>query len=401
MKKLSILLCIFTLLGCTKSTSSDVQANNYNWDKVIADSQNTTVSIYMWGGSDQINGYMDNVVAPRLKELNNITLQRIPINDVKDLVNKLIVEKQAGKTVGSADILWINGENFKTFKEAGLTWGSFAEGLPSSAYVSASAMNTDFGVPIEGLEMPWGEAQFNFISRDGSSKFTNAASLMAYVRQNPGRFTYPALPDFTGDAFVRNIAIDILGEENILSMSASQLQEALAPVWQYFNDMKPYLWKQGETYPESVGKLSLLFANNNVDVTMNYGIGYVAEQIESKQFPATSKSFLLTKGTLYNHHYLSIPINAPNKNGALYVINYLTSFEAQASKQDSSLYWSDYTVLDLAKLDEEQVATLKQLTEAPGVLPLEDLQRHRVAELSTDKSEIIRAGWLSNVGITY
>ncbi|MGL5722706.1 MAG: ABC transporter substrate-binding protein [Brevinema sp.] len=400
MKKWGILLSMVALFGCAQATSSNVQADGYDWDTVVAESKDTTVTIYMWGGSDQVNGYMDNVVAPRLKELNNITLQRIPVNDVKDMVNKLIVEKQAGKAVGSADVVWINGENFKLFKEAGLTWGAFAPGLPSSAYVSASATNTDFGVPIEGQEMPWGEAQFNFISRDGRAKFTDAATLMAYVRQNPGRFTYPAIPDFTGDAFVRNIAMDILGAENVMNMSNEDLIAALPNVWKYFNDMKPYLWKEGETYPESVGKLSLMFSSSNVDVAMNYGIGYVAEQIASKQFPATSKSFLLTKGTLYNHHYLSIPVNAPNKNGALYVVNYLTSFEAQATKQDSDLYWSDYTVLDLAKLDSEQVATLKALTEAPGVLPLEELQRYRVPELSTDKSEIIKAGWLSNVGGT-
>lgn len=59
--------------------------------------KNEDVNIYMWGGSKEINAFMDDVVAPKILKNENINLKRVPIVDIKDVVNKLIVEKQAGK----------------------------------------------------------------------------------------------------------------------------------------------------------------------------------------------------------------------------------------------------------------------------------------------------------------
>ena len=42
-------------------------------------------------------------------------------NECVEAVNKLLNEKGAGKTAGgSIDIVWINGENFRTAKQAGI-----------------------------------------------------------------------------------------------------------------------------------------------------------------------------------------------------------------------------------------------------------------------------------------
>ncbi len=61
------------------------------------------------------------------------------------------------------DILWINGENFKNAKEAGLLFGPFTKTLPNfNAYVNPSSAASDAGVPVEGYEAPYGKAQFVF-----------------------------------------------------------------------------------------------------------------------------------------------------------------------------------------------------------------------------------------------
>ena len=53
-----------------------------------------TVNIYMWGGSKEINLFMDNVVAPEIKINTGIILNRVPLTDIRDTVNKLIIEKK-------------------------------------------------------------------------------------------------------------------------------------------------------------------------------------------------------------------------------------------------------------------------------------------------------------------
>lgn len=361
--------------------------------------ENKDVNIYMWGGSKEINTFMDDIVAPKIKENKNINLKRVPIVDIKDVVNKLIIEKQAGKKNGVIDILWVNGENFKTLKEAEVLAKNTLENIKNKDLLKESTTVKDFGENINGLEVPFGEAQFNFIynTKNGEVPFNGWETLTEYVKKNPGRFTYPNVTNFTGSAFVRNLAIDMLGHDNVQNMSPEELKQNLNIVWNYLNEIKPYLWRKGETYPESEGKLDLLYSSGEVDVTMGYTINKVNSKIESGDYPETSQSFLLNKGTLFNNHYLAIPANAQNKEGALIVINELISPEIQLLKQEPK-NWGDFTVLDMKKLSPEIVKKFFNLNKNGKIPSLEELQEKRVMELSPDKLVIIEEGWSENVG---
>ncbi|STD19576.1 thiamine transport system substrate-binding protein [Enterobacter asburiae] len=50
-----------------------------------------------------------------------ITLKIVPLADAADAVKRIQTEAAAGrKANGSVDLLWVNGENFRTLKEANL-----------------------------------------------------------------------------------------------------------------------------------------------------------------------------------------------------------------------------------------------------------------------------------------
>jgi putative spermidine/putrescine transport system substrate-binding protein len=398
MKKILYLILIFIMIACGKKQDNSI-GTDYTWEEIEKKSKGTEVSIYMWGGSAEINKFMDTFVAKSLKDKNDIVLNRIPITDTKDTVNKLIVEKQAGKKDGSVDIIWVNGENFKLLKESEVLWGDFVKNLPVREKVKEATMISDFGEDIEGLEAPWGEAQFNFIYDSSKSgiPFINHETLKDYVKANPGRFTYPAIPDFTGSAFVRNIVIDILGEDKAQNMIKEEFGTSLGEVWEYFDEIEPYLWRKGKTYPESQGKLNLLYANGEVDIMMSYVINEVANKISSGEYSKDSRSFLLDRGTLFNNHYLSIPGNSKNKAGAVYVINYLLSEEAQLAKQDPN-NWGDSTILDMNKLSKEDRKTFENLIQSKELPTIENRTSNRVRELSPEKLEIIEEGWMENIG---
>jgi len=398
MRRIFCVLLIVVLVACGKKEKEGFGLD-YNWEGVVKESKGSKVNIYMWGGSTEVNKFMDNIIAKNLKEQNDIALNRVPITDIKDTVNKLIVEKQAGKEDGSVDVIWINGENFKLLKESNVLWGDFVKNLPAKEKVKEATMVSDFGESVDGLEAPWGEAQFNFIyhSSQGKLPFTNHETLKSYVKDNPGSFTYPAMPDFTGSAFIRNIVIDILGEERAQGMTNEEFKGALEDVWTYLNEIKPYLWRAGETYPESQGKLDTLYRNGEVEVTMGYTINKVASKIATGEFTEDSKSFLLDRGTLFNNHYLSIPANSKNKAGAIYVINYLMSEEAQLAKQDPK-NWGDSTILDMNKLSTDGRRAFELLGQSDAIPSLEEMGKKRVRELSPEKLEIIEEGWMEYVG---
>ncbi|MCD5882488.1 ABC transporter substrate-binding protein, partial [Klebsiella pneumoniae] len=80
-------------------------------------------------------------------------------------------EAQAGRRQGgSVDLLWINGENFRTLKQADLLLTGWAESLPNWRYVDLQKpVREDFSVATEGAESPWGSAQLTFIARRGQT----------------------------------------------------------------------------------------------------------------------------------------------------------------------------------------------------------------------------------------
>ncbi len=403
-----VMMCtILMFSSCSLSKSSSGDANTLltaDWEDVVADAQGETVHLYLWGGSASINRYIDEWVAPRLLEQNNITLQRIPVNDTKDIVNKLLAEQQAGKNdTGSIDIMWINGENFKQTKEQGLLWGSFASRLPNvQAYINYDEpdLSSDFGEPTNGLEAPWGKAQFVLIydSAKIPSPPRSMEELKTWVKANPGKFTYPAPPDFTGSAFVRTAMYETTGGyESYLNQSdVNVLQGKLDPLWTYLNDIEPYLWRQGETYPESLAKLEQLYANGEVWMSMSYDPARASNEIKNGVFPSSTRTYVLDAGTLSNSHYLAIPYNAKNKAPAMVAINFLLSPDAQITKYDPA-YWGEDMVIDTRKIslaDQQRIASIDR---GEATLSPQILEAHRVPEISSVLIEQIEKDWLTHV----
>ncbi len=326
MKKAVIVTAIILTLilsGCTKAVEQS-NWSDMSWENHLETSKGSTVNIHMWGGSDLVNNYVDQFIAPRLLEKYEITLNRVPISDPRDTINKLVTEKEVDKSNGSIDIMWINGENFALAKENSLLLGSYAGQLPNYQNLvdtNATDIIYDFGLATDDMEVPWGKSQFVFVydSAKMSNPPTSMKELLEFAKNNPGKFTYPAPPDFTGSAFIRTAIGEVQPEsEKFLdSLSDEELTELAQPGIEYLEELKPYLWREGTTFPESSGKLDQLFGTGEVWMTMSYNPVHAQSMIDSGQFPETSKSFVLEAGTLSNTHYLAVPFNASNSSGAL------------------------------------------------------------------------------------
>ena len=68
---------------------------------------------------------------------------------------------------------------------------------------------------------------------------------------------------------------------------------------------------------------------------MTYSPNTVKGKIDSNEYSKDTEIIAFDKGNISNTHFLTIPENAPNKEGAMVLINFLMSIDAQASKTDN------------------------------------------------------------------
>jgi len=385
----------------TADASAAVPAYS-TWEEVVAAADGTTVNWFMWGGADTINTHVDEEIGGPLLEQYKLTLNRVPLENTADAVNKVLNEKAAGKdSGGSIDLIWINGENFRTLKDAGLLYGPFTELLPNTALVNWEdpAIAYDFGTAVDGYESPW--ASFQWVMEYNSAVVESPPKtfedLRTWIEANPGRFTYPAPPNHVGSAFVRTLFYWTAGSPDPFLQEFDQaVYDQYAPqVWEYLNAIKPHLWRNGETYPELAAMPDLL-ANGEIDFAMEYDASRASNFIQQGRYPDTIRTFVFETGTMANVSYVAIPYNANNPAGALVLTNYLLSPEYQILLTDpNELGW--LVAIDPIRLSATEQAQLAAVERGVAALPPAELNSHALPEARASWVAPIEQGWEENV----
>ena len=402
LRSLAALLLLST--AALADTADGEALKAMTWDQVVQEARGGTVNWFMWGGSDTINAYVSGYVADRLKTDYDITLNRAPITDAADIVNQVLSEKEAGVTdAGSVDLIWINGENFRSMKQADLAFCGYTDLLPNDALVNWEnpAIANDFGVPVEGCEVPWNTVQFAFAHDSAvvAEPPRDMASLLAWIKANPGRFTYPAPPDFTGSAFLRHVFLHAAGgADSVLGpFDQAKFDEVAGKTWAILNEIEPFLWREGATYPTTVTQLDELFANGEVDFSFNYDPAQFGLAVQAGTWPETTRSFGLTDGTIGNTNYTLIPFNSPNKAAAMVLQNLLLSGEAQLEKAKTEV-WGAAPAIEISRTSAEVQAGFAAIKTHPSVVPASELAKAALPELQADWLTAIEKGWAENVG---
>ena len=406
MRKLLALLLAFTLLfsfnGCgqKQSGTQELDLSSAEWDEIVEAARGTTVTFYGWGGDENRNNWLNTTVADYVKEHYDIALEVVGM-DINDILSKLSGEKQAGSETGSIDMIWINGENFYSAKDNGLLYGPFTGQLPNmEAYIDLQDPETlnDFCMPIEGYEAPYAKAQMVFFNDSAVTPEAPASAeeLLEFCKKYPGKVTYPALPDFTGSAFVRNIIYELCGWEQFQDMEADYdtVKAAIEPALDYLRELNPYLWNEGKTFPESSTTVDAMFADGELVMDMSYGPFSVATGIAEGTYTDTTRTFVFDNGTIGNTNYMAIAFNSPNKAGAMVVINAILSAELQLTQYEQL---RELPVVSADKLSAEEQAAFDAVDLGEGVLSQTELLEHRLPEMPADLVPVIEEIWLNEV----
>ena len=394
------LVMVLGLTGCSRTPATALDLETAGWAEILEAAKGTTVTFYGWGGDENRNNWLNTTVAHYVKEHYDIILDVVGMN-IDDILTKLSGEKLAGAKTGSIDMIWINGENFYSAKDNGLLYGPFTQALPNmEAYIDLEDPETlnDFCMPIDGYEAPYAKAQMVLFADTAVTPDLpgSAEELLAFCQANPGKVTYPALPDFTGSAFVRNIIYEICGWEQFQTMEADYdtVKAAIEPALAYLRQLNPYLWNEGKTFPDSSTTVDAMFADGELVLNISYGPFTVATGIDQGLYTATTQTFVFDKGTIGNTNYMAIAENAPNKAGAMVVINAIISGEIQLT-QYAQL--RELPVVDAEKLSAEEQAAFDAVDLGQGVLSQADLLAHRLPEMPANLVPVIESIWLAEV----
>ncbi|MFQ3583586.1 MAG: ABC transporter substrate-binding protein [Cyanobacteriota bacterium] len=380
--------------------SAQENLESLTWADILAQARGSQVNWAMWSGSEAINGFVDGWVKTQLQERYDIRLNRIPLTDTVEAVNKVIGEVQAGlRSGGSIDLIWINGNNFRTLKQGDLLYGPFAEKLPSLEFYNPDDIATDFGLPIAGYSAPY--TGNYFIMAYNAERVPNPprsyAELLTWAEANPGRFTYVAPPDFHGSRFLLGALYGVTGGYAQYSgpdFDAELWAKQSPAVVNYLKELDPFLWRQGQTYPPTFARLAELFANGEVWLIPTF-IDQVILRKNNGQFPASTTPYGIPGTSLIDPSFTAIPVNAANPFGAMILAEVLASPEGQLEKFKPDV-WGDLPLIDISRVPAEFQTQFAQLEAAAGI-PIQEAIAGAVPIVNSEYTVQLEEAWQRQV----
>ena len=405
-KLLSVLLATtmtLSLTACSSNSSKDSsdkkssKVEEMSFDDMKKEAKGSTVTFYGWGGDEVLNKWLDDVFAPDMKEKYDIKMERVPM-DIDQILSQLSGEMEGNKKDGDIDMIWINGENFKSAKEKNMLYGPFTDKLPNfSKYIDTKSEDVNY--PIKGYEAPYGKAQFVFMKDNAVAKETpkNAEEFLEFCKKHKGKVTYPKLPDFTGSVFVRNIIYETCGGyEQFMDMKADKatVKKAIQPALDYLKKLNPYLWNGGKSFPDSSTKCEKMYSDGELVMYMTYGAYDAAVGIDNGTYPKTTQTFQFDKGTIGNTNFMAIAANSANKAGAMVAINEMMSPEIQASRYKEM---KTLPVVSYDKLSDDQKKEFDNVDLGKGVIAQDELLSKRLPEMPAQLVPVIEEIWQEEV----
>lgn len=386
-------------------------AQAQQWQTTQQAARGQQIYFHAWGGDAQINNYIQ-WAASELKSRYDITLHHVKLTDTSEAVSRVLAEKAAGNNDnGQVDLVWINGANFASMAQHQLLNKGWVDALPNFALTNPDnnpAMTRDFGVPTQGMEAPWGQAALTFYydSLKVDDVPQTLPELLQWSKQHPGRFTYPKPPAFLGMSFLR-YALIIASEsqpaalqEQLYQPITAASQAALLPgLWQFLDELHPHLWRKGKHFASNGLALRRLSADTELQISFTFSAAEIPSAISRYDLPDSTRAYRMRDGSLSNIHFVAIPYNAANSEAAQVTANFLLSPEAQARKQQASI-WGDSSVLDLSQLDASQQALFDSKSQRHPSETIINVDNTRLlSELHPSWNTAIQQQWLSRYGV--
>ncbi len=336
--------------------ATPLHAQSADWARVLATARGQTVNFNAWAGDEKTNAFIA-WVGDEADRRFGVKVNHVKLKDTAEAVTRVVAEKAAGRDAGgSVDLVWINGPNFLALKAQGLLYGPFAARLPNYRYVDTTHVRSntvDFTIAVDGMESPWRRAQIVFVydAARAPDPPRSVAALLDWAKRHPGRTTHPDVHNFLGATFLKQALYELAPDPAALQSPATDATFAAttAPLWAWYDALRPALWRQGEQFPANGPAQRQLMNDGEIDLMISFNPAEAAVAQAAGQLPASVRTVVFDRGTIGNTSFVAIPYNAANKEGAMVVADLLLDPATQARAQDYR-QMGNFTVLDLAKL---------------------------------------------------
>ncbi len=398
---------------------ADFLAGKLSWQQVLDRAkQEARVNFFYWGGNDVLNLWMDSVAGQQMAGLG-IALYPNRLTETWDAVDLVIDEHQAGKAIGqgSADVIWLNGENFLALEDKDLLFGAFAEKLPNSGNFDwdpkdprSNSNRFDFGVATGAHEIPWSSEQYvcavnrQYVPADKTP--TTFAELESYLESNPGRFSYIAPPEKSGTTFVVAALYahnpDGTGvaafQRSASAIGVSELARLMAPGLAFLRSLQPHLLHDdnGDVhYLADAIAADRHFRDGDIHFTCAFGTYKTASRITTGRYPDTAEAMIFPKDLMIRTKtFLAIPASAAHPAAALVFANYMASVDAQASKLRVVGYPPG---VDLWTLKESNSKAIEAAAPPHVGVTQNELDANAVPDAHATLIDIVAAAWQAHV----
>ncbi len=373
-RRLGLLAAALAAPAAAPATAqATAQAQTSDWTSVEARARGRSVAFNAWAGDEKTNAFIA-WAAERVRASHDIELRHVRLRDTAEAVTRVVAERSAGRDAnGAVDLIWINGPNFLALKQQGFLL-RFADTLPNFGLVDTTgkpATVTDFTIPVDGLAAPWRMAQIVFIhdSARAPSPPRSMKAMLEFAAAHRGRLAHPTARNFLGATFLKQALYELTPDRSVLAQPADDagFAAAAAPLWAWYDALRPNLWRQGRQFAENGPATRNLLNDGEIDLMISFNPSEAALAISSGLLPPTVRSYVLDGGTIGNASFVAIPSNASQPDAARVVANFLLTPEAQAHAQNPALLGA-YTVLDLQKLSPADLRLFADIPQTPGVM---------------------------------
>lgn len=348
-------------------------AQSAGWPDTLVRARGKPVFFNAWGGDERTNAFIA-WAAERLRAEHGIDLRHVRLRDTAEAVQRVIAEKAAGReSGGSVDLVWLNGPNFLAMKEQRLLFGPFVESLPNFRFVDVEGKPStvvDFTVPVEGFAAPWRMAQIVLVydSARVPQPPRSMRAMLDWARAHPGRLAHPTARNFLGATFLKQALFELTPDAQALGRPVTDAgyDSATAPLWAWYEQLRPLLWRRGAQFAESGPAVRALLNDGEIDLMLSFNPAEAAVSIANDLLPKTARATGLAGGTIANTSFVAIPFNAANPEAAMVVADFLLSAEAQARMNDPR-HLGNPTVLDVERLPPEARLHFRELPAIPGM----------------------------------
>lgn len=368
------------------------------WSDVERCGRGQTVFFNAWDGDGRTNALIA-WANERMRMLHDVTVRHVRLSDTADAVRRVSAEKAAGRASdGSVDMIWLNGPNFLTMKRQGLLLGPVLDRLPNAGLINRAGKPetlVDFTEPTDGLGVPWRMAQVVFVHDTArlAAPPRTVAAMLGWAATHPGRLTHPRAADLMDATFLMQALIELAPDPAILrrEASAAGYAAATAPLWAWYDALRPHLWHGGADFPASGPAQAALLAAAEIDLFISSNPTEAATGIARGALPPSVRAYVLDGGTLTSCSFVAIPFNAGHADAALLLADFLLSPEAQAQAANPD-HLGAPSVLAVDRLPPADRARFDALPHPPGLLTAAELG-HTLPEPHASWMTPVAAEW--------